>query len=108
MRVSSLLIALLVLVLAAPSSALAWGATGHRFINGDAIRTLPDSVPPFIRTPEALAEITALGPEADRDKGAGKPRDADWDQAHFLDLEDDGTIGGSLPLGAIAGVARGV
>jgi hypothetical protein len=78
--------------------AFAWGATGHRIINGDAVRTLPDSVPPFIRTPDALSEITALGPEADRDKGAGKPRDSDWDPAHFLDLEDNGTIGGTLAL----------
>src|ERR1700722_13461190 len=98
MRVSSLLTVLLGLVLFAPAPLFAWGSTGHRIINGDAVRTLPDGVPAFVRTPEAIAEITALGPEADRDKGAGKPRDADWDQAHFLDLEDDGTIGGTLPL----------
>ena len=98
MRVSRFLTALLALALAVPAPAFAWGAGGHRMINGDAIRTLPDTVPPFIRTPEAIAEITALGPEADREKGSGKPRDSDWDQAHFLDLEDNGTIGGTLPL----------
>jgi hypothetical protein len=98
MRISAILAALLGLALVAPLPAFAWGATGHRIINGDAARTLPDSVPPFIRTPEAIAEITALGPEADRDRGAGKTRDADWDPAHFLDLDDDGTIGGTLKL----------
>jgi hypothetical protein len=98
MRISAILAALFALVLAAPLPAFAWGATGHRFINGDAVRTLPDTVPPFIRTPEAIAEITALGPEADRDRGAGKTRDGDWDPAHFLDLDDDGTIGGTVKL----------
>jgi hypothetical protein len=98
MRISAVLAVLLGLVLAVPVPAFAWGATGHRIINGDAARTLPDNVPPFIRTPAAIAEIMALGPEADRDKGAGKTRDADWDPAHYLDLEDDGTIGGTVKL----------
>ncbi len=101
MRVSSLFAVLLGLVLAAPAPAFAWGAVGHRFINGDAIQTLPDSVPPFIRTPDAIAEITALGPEADRDRGSGKTRDGDEDPAHFLDLDDDGTIGGTLKLSGL-------
>lgn len=98
MRISALCAALLGLVLVAPSPAFAWGATGHRIINGDAARTLPEDMPPFVRTPEAIAEITALGPEADRDRGAGKTRDAEWDPAHFLNLDDDGTIGGTVKL----------
>ena len=52
----------------------------------------------FVRTSEALAEITTLGPEADRVRGSGKTRDADFDPAHFLDLADDATIGGVLPI----------
>jgi len=98
MRVSAILAVLLGLALTAPAPAFAWGATGHRIINGDAARTLPESVPPFLRTPQAIAEIAALGPEADRDRGAGKTRDGDEDPAHFLDLDDDGTIGGTVKL----------
>jgi hypothetical protein len=98
MRMSGLFAAVLSLVLIAPAPALAWGAVGHRIINGDAARTFPDSMPAFLRTPEAIAEIMALGPEADRDRGAGKTRDGDWDQAHFLNLDDDGTIGGTVKL----------
>jgi hypothetical protein len=50
------------------------------------------------RAPQAVAEIAELGPEADREKGAGRTRDADRDPAHYLDLGDDGTIGGTLAL----------
>jgi hypothetical protein len=98
MRIPMMLAVLLTVALSAPDPALAWGATGHRIINGDAARSLPDSIPAFVRTPEAIAEIAALGPEADRDRGSGKTRDSDMDPAHFLDLEDDNTIGGTLPL----------
>lgn len=98
MRLSAILGVLIALVLGMPGAAFAWGATGHRYINGDAIRALPDGMPPFLKTPEAIAEIVALGPEADRDRGAGRPRDADWDPAHFLDLSDNLTAGGSLAI----------
>jgi hypothetical protein len=49
----------------------AWGATGHEWISGIAIEKLPHSVPAFVRTPEAAAEIAVLGRELDRSKGAG-------------------------------------
>jgi len=76
----------------------AWGADGHRIVNGDAARSLPDSVPAFVRTPAAIAEITTLGPEADRLKGAGQTWDSDYDPGHYLDLDDDGTVAGVVPL----------
>jgi hypothetical protein len=98
MRITALLAVFLTIELAVPLPAFAWGATGHRIINGDAMRALPNRLPAFVRTPTAIAEITALGPEADRNKGAGKPRDSDMDPAHFLDLDDNGTIGGTLQL----------
>jgi hypothetical protein len=85
-------------LLAMPPPAGAWGAEGHLIINGDAARALPDSVPAFVRTPAAVAEIEALGPEADRLRDAGAPRDNDRDPAHFLDLDDDGTVAGAVPL----------
>jgi hypothetical protein len=46
----------------------AWGATGHEWVSGIAIEKLPDSVPEFIRTPEAGAEIAVMGRELDRSK----------------------------------------
>jgi hypothetical protein len=87
---------------AIPCGALAWGTTGHREINLDAARSLPASLPAFLRTPEAIAEIEALGPEEDVLKGSGESWDRDYDPAHFVDVGDDGTIFGTrldaLPL----------
>jgi hypothetical protein len=79
-------------------AAQAWGAQGHHIVSGVAAATLPDSVPPFLRTPEAIAQIRALGAEADRLRLTGTAYDADLDPAHFLDLDDDGTIAGAVPL----------
>lgn len=98
MRSSVLVAASLAAVLAAPLPALAWGAVGHRIVNNVAARSLPDSVPAFVRTPDAIAEITTLGPEPDRLKGAGKTWGSDLDPGHFLDLDDDNTVAGVLPL----------
>jgi hypothetical protein len=33
----------------------AWGASGHEWVSGIAIEKLPDSIPEFVRTPEAAA-----------------------------------------------------
>ena len=98
MRLLPFAAVLLSSTLVVPAPALAWGAVGHRLINNVAARTLPDSVPAFVRTPAAIAEITTLGPEPDKLKGAGKTWDADLDPGHYLDLDDDGTIAGVLPL----------
>ena len=54
-----------------PSPAHAWGAQGHRIINGAAMRALPANLPAFLRTQSAHDEVALLGPEADRIKGAG-------------------------------------
>ena len=51
------------------AEALAWGATGHEWVSGIAVEKLPDSVPAFVRTPEAAAEIAVMGRELDRSKG---------------------------------------
>jgi hypothetical protein len=98
MRFTALLALFLAIEATAALPASAWGAAGHRIVNNTAARSLPDSVPAFVRTPAAIAEITALGPEPDRLKGAGKTFDDDLDPGHFLDLGDDGTIAGVLPL----------
>jgi hypothetical protein len=79
----------------------AWGATGHEWVSGIAIEKLPDSVPAFIRTPEAAAEIAVLGRELDRSKGAGKTHDAERDPGHYIHLYDNGDVLGVLPLGKL-------
>jgi hypothetical protein len=61
----------------------AWGATGHESISGIAIQKLPDSVPAFVRAPEANAEIAVMGPELYRSKGAGEPHDKERDPGHY-------------------------
>ncbi len=94
-----MLAVLLVLAgLALPARALAWGTTGHREINLVAIEELPDDFPEFVRTPQAQAEIEALGPELDRLKGAGYSWDHDLDPAHYVDIGDDHKIAGKISL----------
>ena len=91
------LLALLVLVIG-PKEVLAWGATGHEWVSGIAIEKLPDSVPAFVRTPEAAAEIAALGRELDRSKGAAEMHDKERDPGYYVDLTDDG--GGTKEVSA--------
>lgn len=91
----------LVFSFACATPALAWGASGHRFISGAAAAALPDSVPGFVRTPDARSEIERLGPEPDRIRNSGKEIDSDLDPGHFLDLGDDLTVGGAFALDAL-------
>jgi hypothetical protein len=100
MRRSKTLAFLVAASVLVPLPALAWGSAGHRIINGAAMRALPASVPAFLRTAAAHDEIALLGPEADRLRDAGDPADADDDEAHFLDLSDDGSVDG-VPLLAL-------
>ena len=83
---------LVLLLTAAPASALAWGATGHRMIGEIAMQALPEDAPAFLRTPDAAADVGELSREPDRSKGAGEIHDKDRDPAHFLDVADDGTV----------------
>jgi hypothetical protein len=101
MRLQSTLAFLCAVLAAAPLPAWAWGAQGHRIVNGAAIRTLPQTLPPFLRAAGAHDEISLLGPEADRVKGAGSPLDDDDNPAHYVDALDDLTIGGTVKLGAL-------
>lgn len=84
-----------------PVQALAWGSTGHRMVNNVGASALPASVPAFVRAPAAIADITTLGPEMDRLKDSGASWDADNDTGHFLDIGDDGKIGGIITLDAL-------
>lgn len=96
-RVSALVLAA-VLTSANASQSWAWGATGHEWVSGIAVEKLPDSVPVFVRTPEAATEIAVMGRELDRSKGAGKTHDAERDPGHYVDLADDGSVEGIVPL----------
>jgi hypothetical protein len=98
MRISSIIALALAFLIAAPQAALAWGADGHKLINNVAARSLPDFLPAFVRSPDAIAEITSLGPEPDRLKDGGRAYNSDYDPAHYLDLDDDDTVAGVLPL----------
>ncbi len=80
------------------SSALARGTDGHRMISTVAVQSLPDEVPAFLRTPEAADEAGYLGPEADRERGAGQSFDDEHGPAHFVDVNDDLTILGGPSL----------
>ena len=91
----------LVLAAAVPSQALAWGATGHRLIGTLAAKNLPDEIPAFLHTPEAIAQIGELAREPDRWRGSGKTHDAERDPGHFVDVSDDLTVLGGVSLKAL-------
>jgi hypothetical protein len=44
----------------------AWSNRGHRMVNLVAAESLPKDMPAFMRTPQAIVEISYLGPEPDR------------------------------------------
>jgi hypothetical protein len=88
-------------VVAATEPASAWGALGHRLVSHVAAEKLPASVPAFVRSAAAVAEIGALGPEADRLKGSGESWDADEDHGPFVDIGDDGMVAAVVSLDAL-------
>ena len=96
--------AALACMLAASASApqaLAWGSTGHRIIGELGAATLPDDLPAFLKTPEAIAAIGEAAREPDRWRAAGKVHDSDRDAAHFVDAGDDGKVLGGPLLSAL-------
>ena len=90
-----------VLATSAVPDCWAWGAIGHEWVSGIAIEKLPNSIPQFLRTPEAAAEIAVMGRELDRSKGAGKTHDAERDPGHYVDLADDAAAMGIVPLASL-------
>ncbi len=85
----------------AASPAFAWGALGHRMIGEVAVRGLPDEMPAFLRTPEAVAEIGEIAREPDRSRGSGVIHDSERDPGHFVDAADDLTVLGGPSLKAL-------
>jgi len=82
---------------ACTAPALAWGGAGHTLISRAAAQALPVTLPAFLRSPAAVEEIAALGPELDRSKDAGRTHDLDRDPGHYADIGDDGKIAGVDP-----------
>jgi hypothetical protein len=95
-RLCSTLLAISLLLTAAP--VLAWGTKGHMMINKIGASLFPASMPAFVRSKDAIAELAALGPEEDRLKGSGPAWDHDNDPGHFLDIGDDNTVAGVVRL----------
>lgn len=95
-RLFCALIAVALLLIASP--VLAWGTKGHTMINTVGATLFPQSMPVFTRSPAAIAELGALGPEPDRLKGSGQSWDRDNDDGHFLDIGDDNMVGGIISL----------
>lgn len=85
------------LPLVAVPSSFGWGSDGHRMINKLAALHLPQDIPAFLRTPEAVSEFEYLGPEPDRWRGKGEPElSATQAPDHFIDMEYADMIG-TLP-----------
>jgi hypothetical protein len=90
-------------VLGAAGSASAWGGAGHRMQGQAAVRGLPDEVPAFLRSEQAVRDVGELVREPDRSKGSGKLHGHDRDAAHFVDIDEQGLLLGGppwLPLSA--------
>jgi hypothetical protein len=86
------------LLLLAPGAAFGWGATGHEFVSGVGGEILPDEIPAFVRSPEAIDTIAVLGRELDRSKGTGETHDRERDPGHYVMLDDAQRVGGVLAL----------
>ncbi len=90
----ALALAGLLCLVAQPPAARAWGNGGHRLINRLAAKTLPTSVPEFLRSEAGVNEIEYLGPEPDRWRS---PAESELNAAqapeHFIDLEPADALG---------------
>jgi hypothetical protein len=98
-----------------PQQAWSWGHTGHVGISQLAMQALPDDIPAFLRSAQAIAQVGELGAEADISKTTGivtstgerittasTVHDSERDAGHFLDVDDAGiVIGGVIPLNAL-------
>lgn len=105
-RLAAIILALMA-VAAAPTRALAWADTGHRFATRAGLEQLPADLPAFLRTPEAIDTMTEFAREPDRSKGAGQPHDANLDPGHFLDLDDERRVMGGPPLHGLPATRAG-
>jgi hypothetical protein len=81
-------LALTALVLVQTQPAAAWGNEGHVYVNRVAAQKIPTSMPQFLRSPSAIAEIAYLGPEPDRWRSPSEfSLKNSQEPDHFIDLE---------------------
>jgi len=67
---------------------IAWGNEGHMWINRAAALDMPADYPLFMRRPQAVAELTYLGPEPDRWRSTTEPSlKNEQEPEHFIDME---------------------
>jgi hypothetical protein len=81
--------------------ASAWGNAGHRMVGVLGVQALPEDLPGFLRTPQAVADIGELAREPDRWRGSGRVHDNMRDPAHFADVDDAGKVLGGPALDAL-------
>jgi hypothetical protein len=91
-------IALSVAAFQVPAPAFAWGASGHRLIGVLALRDLPDDLPQFLKSDDAIWQAGELAREPDRWRGSGSVHDFERDPGHFINLDDDLTVLGGPSL----------
>src|SRR5262245_59836692 len=85
----------------ASSSALAWGAAGHRLVGSLAMRAVRLEVAEVLRKLQPARQVGEVAREPDRLKGAGQPYDADDAAAHRVDVGDDLKIARGPSLSAL-------
>jgi len=82
----------------------AWGLRGHEIIGDAAVAHLPATLPQWLRSDDAKAEIVYLQTEEDRLKVGQSDERAwfrEWSTDHYVDVDDNGRIGGSVALNAL-------
>ncbi len=88
--------------LLAASPAFAWDYELHRLVNELALRSLPESFPAFVRTPENAERIAFLAGEPDRWRNANDNSLRHVNEPdHFFDIEDLEPLG--IRLGSLTG-----
>ena len=89
---------------ASATTADAWGLKGHTILGQAAMAHLPGGLPSFVQTDAARQEIVYLQAEEDRLK-LGESDEAawarEWTTDHYVDIGDDGMIGGAIPISAL-------
>lgn len=106
--------AVLFALLGSPAQALAWGHTAHVGINTLAIGALPTDLPAFVRSAASMQFLAELGGETEQLRVVGNltspspslnvastALDADLSPARFVDVGDDGLIGGVVALASL-------
>ena len=80
-----------------PATAFAWGGMGHRLIGLATARALPEEIPAFLRTKQAIEDQGELAIEPDHSKSSGKEHDLEMQSAHFIDIDENGKVLGGPP-----------